>query len=191
MTNIKKIISATALTSLLSSVPAEATVLGEYIESAYNFVCNDIKSIVDEHDYDVYAPLHAWHNRYTYDHEHTSRYNEDSFGFGLGISHTLEDGDWSGLYAMGFEDSNYHLETFFGYGYQWNWTFGDEDQWRAGIGYTMGLTQRHEYKYIPVPLALPLFGVGYRGLNLQAAYVPGVHNNGNVLFIFARYQFSL
>ncbi len=187
---IKNLITATVMVSVLFSASAYAG-FSDTIESGFNFIKNDISEIAADHDYDVYAPLHAWHNRLTYDHEHINRYNEDSFGFGLGISHTRDNGDWSGLYAMGFEDSNYHLETFYGYGYQWNWTYGDENQWRAGVGYTIGMTQRHEYQYIPVPLALPLFGVGYRGLNLQAAYVPGLKNNGNVLFVFARYQFSL
>ena len=54
---------------------------------------------------------------------------------------------------------------------------------------TLGLTQRHEYSYIPIPVPLPLIGVGYRALNLQAAYVPGIKNDGNVLFVFTRFEF--
>ena len=159
------------------------------VKSAYNFVVEDMKAIIDKHDYDIYVTLYAWHNRLTYDRRHLKRYNEKALGFGVGISHTRENGDWSGFHALGFMDSHNKFETYFGYVYQWNWTFGDEKQWRAGIGYTMGLTQRHEYNYIPLPLVLPLFGVGYRGFNLQAAYVPGGTNDGNVLFVFARYQF--
>ena len=154
-----------------------------------DFLYRDISMMVCEHDYDIYVPFHAWHNRLFYDREHLDKYNEEAWGFGLGISHYDNDDNWSGLYAMGFKDSNYYLETYFGYAYQWNWTYGDEHQWRAGAGYTLGLTQRHEYSYIPVPLPLPLVGVGYRNFNLQAAYVPGIKNDGNVLFIFSRFQF--
>ena len=154
-----------------------------------DFLYKDISMILCEHDYDIYVPLYAWHNRLTYDREHIDKYNEEPWGFGVGISHFDNDDNWSGLYAMGFKDSNSYFETFFGYAYQWNWTYGDEHQWRAGAGYTLGLTQRHEYAYIPVPLPLPLIGVGYRNFNVQAAYVPGIKNDGNVLFVFSRFQF--
>ncbi len=154
-----------------------------------DFLYRDISMMLCEHDYDIYVPFYAWHNRLTYDREHLNKYNEEAWGFGLGISHFDNDDNWSGLYAMGFKDSNKYLETYFGYAYQWNWAYGDENQWRAGAGYTLGLTQRHEYSYIPVPLPLPLIGVGYRNFNLQAAYVPGIKNDGNVLFIFSRFQF--
>ena len=53
----------------------------------------------------------------------------------------------------------------------------------------MGLTQRHEYAYIPVPLPLPMIGLGYRNIDINGAYVPGVKNDGNVLFAFARISF--
>ena len=154
-----------------------------------DFVVEDIKDIRCMHRYDVYVPFHAWHNRLFYDREHLNKYNEHAWGFGLGMSHYNAEHTWSGIYAMGFKDSNSYLETYFGYARQWNWTAGSHDEWRAGIGYTLGLTQRHEYAYIPVPLPLPLIGVGYKRLNLQAAYVPGIKNDGNVLFIFSRFEF--
>lgn len=170
---------------LLSVKPAAAGTLAEWEK----FFAEDIKDIRCQHNYDVYLPFYAWHNRLAYDQEHIDKYNENAWGFGLGISHTNDEHTWSGLYAMGFKDSNSYLETYFGYARQWNWTAGDENQWSAGIGYTLGLTQRHEYAYIPVPLPLPLFGVGYRNVNLQAAYVPGIKNDGNVLFVFTRFSF--
>lgn len=162
-----------------------------WLDRQLNYLYNDIAQIYCEHDYDIYVPFHAWHNRLFYDKEHIESYNEDTLGFGFGFSHFDTQDNWSGLYAMGFEDSNNYMETFFGYGKQWNLTFGNEHQWRAGAGYTIGLTQRHEYSYVPFPLALPIVGMGYRWINLQAAYVPGIKNDGNVLFIFSRFQFKL
>jgi len=156
-----------------------------------NFLINDVQDMRCHHNYDVYVPFYAWHNRLTYDDEHIEKYNENAWGFGLGISHYNAERTWSGIYAMAFKDSNSYVETYFGYARQWNWTAGSENQWSAGIGYTLGLTQRHEYAYIPVPLPLPLAGVGYRGVNLQAAYVPGIKNDGNVLFVFTRFEFNL
>ena len=165
---------------------AEAGVLGEWTD----FIVNDVKDIwYNEHNYDLYIPFYAWHNRLTYDQEHIDKYNENPWGAGLGISHYNSENTWSGVYAMAFKDSNSYVETYFGYARQWNWTAGDENQWRAGLGYALGLTQRHEYAYIPVPLPLPMLGVGYRNIDINGAYVPGIKNDGNVLFMFARISF--
>lgn len=137
--------------------------------------------------YDFYAPLYAWHNRLTYDQKHIDRYNENPWGAGFGFSRYDEDGDWHGLYALGFKDSNNYLETMFGYAFLKNIHSGC---FRAGAGFTLGLTQRHEYGYIPVPLPLPMVGIGWRYLDIQAAYVPGVKNDGNVLFVWAKLQLN-
>jgi len=170
---------------VLTANQAKAGTLGEWTD----FVVEDVKDIWNQHDYDVYVPFYAWHNRLTYDKEHIDKYNENPWGAGFGFSHYNDENTWSGIYAMAFKDSNSYLETYFGYARQWNWTAGEENQWRAGIGYTLGLTQRHEYAYIPVPLPLPLIGVGYRRFDVQAAYIPGVKNDGNVLFAFTRFHF--
>jgi palmitoyl transferase len=138
---------------------------------------------------DVYVPVSAWHNRLTYDQDKIDEYNEFPLGAGAGVSRLDDDGDWHGLYFMAFKDSNYHLQTIFGYAYQKNWYFGEEEDWHAGVGFTTSLTQRSEYAYIPVPLPLPLAGVGYKNINVQAAYVPGIKNDGNVLFTWTRVSF--
>ena len=175
---------------LMAIAPAaSANSWSEKLSAWTDFVIEDIKDIRCMHKYDVYLPFHAWHNRLAYDKEHLDKYNEDTWGFGLGLSHYNSDYTWSGIYAMAFKDSNSYVETYFGYARQWNWTAGEHNEWRAGVGYTLGLTQRHEYGYVPVPLPLPLVGVGYRNFNLQAAYVPGISNDGNVLFIFGRIEF--
>ena len=136
--------------------------------------------------YDLYVPLYAWHNRLTYDQEHIDRYNENPWGAGLGVSRFDTDNDWHALYAMAFKDSNGYVETMFGYAFLKNWYFGTNDDLRIGAGFTAGLTQRHEYYYIPVPLPLPMAGIGYNRLDIQAAYVPGIKNDGNVLFIWTK-----
>ena len=55
-------------------------------------------------------------------------------------------------------------------------------------GFTVGVTARSDYSYIPFPAILPLVSVEYRRLALQATYIPGGHNNGNVLFGWLRWQ---
>ena len=133
--------------------------------------------------YNVNVPLYAWHNRLTYDKEHLDKYNENPWGAGLGMSRYDEDGDWHSLYAMYFKDSNGYGETMFGYAFLKNKSWHDI---RVGYGFTVGATQRHEYSYIPVPLPLPMVGIGYGRVDLQAAYVPGIKNDGNVLFVWSR-----
>ena len=140
--------------------------------------------------YDLYIPFYAWHNRLAYDSEHIKKYNEEAWGLGFGKYRYDEDGDWHGLYAIAFKDSNFYLETMFGYAYQKNWFVNCNRDFRVGLGFTVGLTQRHEYNYIPVPLPLPMAGIEYGRLALQAAYVPGIKNDGNVLFTWLRFRLN-
>lgn len=153
-------------------------------EFSQNFL-KDVKNIWHDGDYDVYIPFYSWHNRLAYDDDHIYKYNEKAVGFGLGKSYYDEKNNWSGLYAFAFKDSNYHIETVLGYAYIYNWDMSEN--WHVGLGYTLGLTQRHEYKYIPVPMPLPLAEINYkRMMSLQMAYVPGLKNWGNVALLWVR-----
>lgn len=140
--------------------------------------------------FDLYVPLYAWHNRLTYDQKHIDKYNENPWGAGLGTSRFDSDGDWHGLYAMAFKDSNGYVETMFGYAFVKNWYAQSIQDLRAGVGFTVGLTQRHEYSYVPVPLPLPVASIGYKRFDLQAAYVPGIKNDGNVLFVWSKIRLN-
>lgn len=151
---------------------------------------HNVKQTWASDTYDLYVPLYAWHNRLTYDDEHIDKYNENPWGGGLGVSRYDTDGDWHALYAMAFIDSNDYVETMFGYAFLKNWYLNDAKDFRVGAGFTVGLTQRHEYSYIPVPLPLPMFGIGYKRFDLQAAYVPGVKNDGNVLFVWSKFRLN-
>lgn len=148
----------------------------------------NIKKAWNSDNYDLYIPMNTWHNRLAYDRDKIDEYNEMPWGLGLGKSFYDDEGDWHSVYAMIFDDSNYHPQSIFGYAYQHNWYFGCGQEWRIGAGYTLSLTQRHEYNYVPLPLPLPLAGIGYKNIDIQAAYVPGVKNNGNVLFTWLRWN---
>ena len=138
---------------------------------------------------EAYVPLRTWHNRLTYDSKKIKEYNEEPWGFGIGKGF-VDGNDWHGIYAMAFKDSNFYAQTFFGYGYQHNWNLSEKnDNWKIGAGYTLGFTQRHEYSYVPVPLPLPIGSISYKNISLQATYIPGIHNNGNVLFAWMKISF--
>ena len=138
--------------------------------------------------YDLYVPTYAWHNRLMYDQEHIDRYNEWALGLGIGVTRFDKDGDMHQLSFMVFKDSNYYYQT--GFGYSFIKTFYSENKhFNAGYGYALLFVQRHEYNYIPVPLILPVGNLGYRNVNLQAVYIPGYRNSGNVLFAWFRVGF--
>ena len=148
----------------------------------------DVADTWESKSLSAYVPLYAWHNRLAYDQEHIDKYNENPWGFGLG-KYTYKGDDWHGLYAMAFKDSNDYLETYFGYAFVRNVPLNCADTWHLGYGYTLGLTQRHEYKYIPVPLPLPVGSISYKNVALQAVYIPGIKNDGNVLFTWLKIDF--
>lgn len=137
--------------------------------------------------YELYVPLHTWHNRRTYDADKIAEYNENPWGLGLGKYRYDEDGNWHALYAMAFLDSHNKVEPIAGYGYAKIWRPAQD--WRLGLGFTAGVTMRQDYHYYPIPLVLPLLSVEYKRLAIQTTYVPGGRNNGNVLFTWARWQF--
>ncbi|MEB5921373.1 lipid IV(A) palmitoyltransferase PagP [Franconibacter daqui] len=140
--------------------------------------------------YDGYLPVITWHARFAYDKEKTDRYNERPWGAGFGQSRWDEKGNWHGLYAMAFKDSFNHWEPIAGYGWEATWHPLADDNFRLGLGYTVGVTMRENWNYIPIPLALPLASVGYGPATFQMTYIPGTYNNGNVYFAWLRLTFQ-
>ena len=184
--SIKKLFSALIIVNvILFSSPVSANTISD----AFGSLKKNIITAYNNDDWYLYMPLYAWHNRLFYNDEHISRYNEKAFGVGIGKGF-WDGNEWHGIVAMGFADSNDELETFFGYIYQYNWDIDKEGHCKVGLGYTLGVTQREDWKYFPVPVPLPVVSLTYKKLSLQATYIPGVQNNGNVLFVMATYLFD-
>lgn len=170
--------------SFICALPFKADAgVGDTLGEWYGTIKSNVIETWHNHSYDAYVPLYAWHNRLTYDREHIKKYNENPWGAGLGFSRYDNDGDWHSLYGLYFKDSNGYGETMFGYAFLKNKYWHDI---RFGYGFTVGVTQRHEYSYVPIPLPLPAIGIGYGRVDFQAAYVPGIKNDGNVLFVWSR-----
>jgi palmitoyl transferase len=144
----------------------------------------------NEGNMDLIVTTYAWHNRFAYDKKRVQRYNENAWGGGLGLSMFDEDGDSHMLFITAFMDSWNKVQPYGGYGFLKNKHFGPNNDFRVGVGISLALTARHEYDYIPLPLPLPIFGVGYKQLSIEAAYIPGTRNNGNVLFTWIRWTFN-
>ena len=137
--------------------------------------------------YELYVPLHTWHNRSAYTREKIDSYNENPWGLGAGKYRFDDNGNWHAWYAMVFADSHHKMEPIAGYGYQKIWRPGGD--WRLGLGFTAGVTARQDYSYAPIPVILPLVSIEYGRVALQSTYVPGGKGNGNVLFTWLRWQF--
>lgn len=150
---------------------------------------NNIALTWNAPDNELYIPLNAWHNRWAYDKEKISNYNERAWGIGYGKYRYDQNDNWHALYAMIFMDSHTKPQPIVGYSYQKMWIPKKRNQWRFGIGFTASITARHEYHYLPLPLALPLFSIEYNRIVLQSTYLPSPYNEGNVLFTWIRWQF--
>ena len=89
---------------------------------------------------------------------------------------------------MAFLDSHSDIEPITGYGFQKIGRIGADT--RLGIGYTVFLTSRSDIaRPGAVSGILPLVSAGYRDATLYATYIPGGKGNGNVLFMFGRWEF--
>ncbi|ROP62623.1 palmitoyl transferase [Enterobacter sp. BIGb0383] len=181
-------------TLIIGAVPAHAVekVYGESrIRDWWNHFTDDVSQTWHQpQHYDLYVPFLSWHNRLTYDKDKTDDYNEMPWGGGVGMSRYDSNGDWSALYAMMFKDSHNMWQPMIGYGWEKGWYPAGGQDFRLGLGLTAGITARDDFaNYVPLPLVLPLFSAGYKRVNLQFTYIPGTHNNGNVLFAWMRFAF--
>lgn len=142
----------------------------------------------DSKQYDLYIPANTWHNRATYDRENIDSYNERPWGIGIGKYYYDDKGNKHSLYIMEFQDSHNIIEPIGGYAYQAFWHLSENNQ--IGLGYTLAITARHDYSWIPFPAPLPILSYKYKQFSIQNAYVPGVkRNTGNILFTWINWEF--
>ncbi|MDO8347710.1 MAG: lipid IV(A) palmitoyltransferase PagP [Rugosibacter sp.] len=150
-------------------------------------VKNEVVETWQEGTPELYLPLHTEHLRGYYTREKIDSYQETPWGFGYGHGRFDANGNWHGVYAMGFQDSHYKPEWLAGYGWKtyWNLAAGA----KLGLGYTAGLTTRSDIgHYTPVPLVLPIGSLDYRDVSLETTYVPGGRGYGNIFFFSAKWR---
>ncbi|PJD93478.1 MAG: phospholipid:lipid A palmitoyltransferase [Legionella sp.] len=154
--------------------------------SYFKYACQRLHQIWLEGSSDLYLSGYAWHNRMVYPPEKINKYNEQAWGGGLGKGFIDEKNNWHGLYAFAFLDSHKNVEPVAGYAFikLFNWS----QAIKPGLGYTVLVTGRPDLnKGIPFPGALPLAFFMYKKATLAATYIPGFSDNGNVLYLFAKY----
>jgi palmitoyl transferase len=150
--------------------------------------CQRLHQVWNEGSNELYLSGYAWHNRFTYPPEKIPLYNEQAWGGGLGKGLFDEQGNWHGLFAFAFLDSHKNIEPIVGYAYLKVVTLHKD--LKAGIGYSFLVTARPDINNgIPFPGALPWASIFYKKATLAATYIPGFHNNGNVLYLLVKYRF--
>lgn len=181
---------AALIAAQLCILPAANASFTESVRNGFSTLNDNIAQTWDEpQHYDLYVPAITWHARFAYDKEKTDRYNERPWGAGFGVSRWDEKGNWHGIYLMAFKDSWNKWEPIGGYGWEKTWRPLSDDNFRLGLGYTVGVTARDNYNYVPIPMLLPMASIGYGPATFQMTYIPGTYNNGNVYFAWMRFQF--
>lgn len=144
-----------------------------------------IKAITSEGSTGLLLPAYTIHPGYAYATE--KRHNENGYTWGGGISRNFIDsrGNRRILYAMAFSDSHNNIEPFMGYAWLSRWKLGTSPFY-AEAGYTLGLTARGDYKWIPFPAPLPLLGFGIDNFMLYGTYVPF----SDIFFFFGNMTFD-
>lgn len=148
-----------------------------------------IGAIWREGSWEVFAPLHAWHNREAYPKYKIDGYNEEPWGFGIGRYRMDYKNNRDGILAIGFSDSNWHFEPLLLYSWEKIWR-DRRDFFRFSAGYVAGFTTRKEWHWCPIPMALPIVSVEAGPFSYSNTYIPGLgKENGNVWFSWASVRF--
>ena len=156
------------------------------ISQTWQSIKEDFTYTLQSPNSELYIPIVTWHNRHYYSAEEIQDFNERPWGLGYGKYRYDEDGDWHGVYAMAFLDSNNDVEPIAGYAFQKVWQASDNI--RFGLGYTAGVTIRSSTHYLPIPVLAPIFSVKYKHVALQSTYIIGGNGYGNILFSWLRWE---
>ncbi|MGL6029499.1 MAG: lipid IV(A) palmitoyltransferase PagP [Legionella sp.] len=189
---MKKLLALMLLLHSLSPSAQEALVNTESCAHWMSFfkpACQRLNQVWTQGDNELYLTGYSWHNRYTYRKEKIKTFNELAWGGGLGKGLFDEKGNWHGLYAMAFLDSHRHVQPAAGYAYLKVAQLSRD--LKAGLGYAVVVTSRVDINHnIPFPGVVPWASIFFKRATLGATYIPGTSNNGNVLFLFVKYNFS-
>lgn len=166
-----------------------AAVQAEGISDWFQATKDHLESIWDKGGNDLYLPLYTYHMPYAYSQETINEYTEVPLGIGFGRGLMNESGNWEGIYGMTFRDSHGIYQYMVGYGWIPMWNIGDSGDWKYGAGGTVFIMSRQDImNYTPFPSVLPIASISYKDFSIQAAFVPGSQNVGNILFTWAKYN---
>lgn len=191
MFTLKQLALATTLS--LTGISAQASFVDSFVQtlpgaiSPYpdaGFVGNQINGLhdlIEKGSTSVLIPAYTNHPTWDYD----NRYEENANPFGVGVARGIIDerGNERMTYIMLFRDSHYEPEPIFGYAWLARYPIAQTD-FHVAAGYTAGITFRQDFKWLPIPVPLPLVSVGTDWFSVYGTYIPG----GNVFFFFSRIE---
>lgn len=156
-------------------------------KSWFGRIWDPVANAYDQGAWEFYLPVRTHHLRSRYSAEKIASYQESPLGFGVGSGLYNEHGNWEGVYAMAFQDS--HFKPMYTAGYGWKAIWRPAEDVRLGLGYTAGLMSRTDiFGYVPFPIILPMASVAYKNFSLESTFVPGGQGNGNIFFIWAKWE---
>jgi len=171
-----------ALSALNETTPVGLKPLGER-SGWFGDAWDGMKQIGRDGQSGLLLPAYTNHPAWDY----PNRKDQNGYTWGGGISRGVIDerGNERLVYAIAFSDSHYDIEPFIGYAWLARWPLGNTGLY-GGLGYTVALTMRSDYSWLPVPAPLPLASIGTDNFGIYATYVP----ISNVAFLFAKAQFD-
>ena len=190
---LKSLAVATALAG--ASLSAQAGLIDSFVQTLPGAISpyadagtignqlNGMYHITHHGETGALVPLYTNHPKWDYD----NRYEENAHPFGAGLSRSIVDdkGNERMVYMMLFQDSHYEIEPIFGYAWVARYPIAQTGM-HMGAGYTLGVTFRQDYSWMPIPVPLPLLSVGNETINLYGTYIPFT----NVFFMFSRIQLN-
>ncbi|HJW01778.1 MAG TPA: lipid IV(A) palmitoyltransferase PagP [Azospira sp.] len=176
------LIAAIALAGSAAAVAGEAD---SWLERAWS----PVAEAYQKGNTEIYLPFRTYHLRSAYSREKIDSYQEHPPGFGLGRGFYNENGNYQGVYAMGFQDSHFRPQWMAGYVWRAIWRPANEV--KLGLGATAFLMARTDFgHYTPFPGVLPTASVSYKKLSLETTFIPGARGYGNVLFFWGKWEFG-
>lgn len=178
-----------ASTRVVATAPAPAASARKEPRSWFRRLWDPVAEAYSDGSYEAYLPLHTHHLRSAYTKEQIANYQEYPPGFGIGRGLYNDKGNYQGVYLMGFQDSHFKPEWHLGY--TWKAIWRPADDLRLGLGYTAFLMTRTDMgHYIPLPGIVPVASLAYRNLTLESTFIPGAAGRGNVVFVWAKWEFG-
>ena len=172
----------TAVSPLISSAKTPADERSWYLR-----MWDPLSNAYDNGAWEFYLPLVTHHLRSQYTAEKIAGFQERPLGFGVGRGVYDEKGNWDGVYGMAFQDS--HSKPMYMLGYGWKSIWRPAEDVRLGLGYAAGLMSRTDiFHYVPFPAVLPMASLAYKNFNLEGIFLPGGKGNGNIFFIWAKWE---
>lgn len=166
-----------------------------WVSEAWNSGVQDIKTVYQRGDDQLFVSGHAHHGRNSYTPAKIATLNEHAWG--LGWAKTLREKNAAGTMThrgvYGFVISDSHKDPQYMLGYSHEWAYYMNPDWFVAAGLAPMIVRREDmFGKMPFPAIFPLLSVGNQRFELRSVYIPRLSKNlgnGDVLYLFGAYKF--